>query len=150
MLAGIPVLFRMTMNALTQLFPVPEMFVDSTGSAVSRFDVKQVVVRVDGKELKFTREVDRWVDENGIQAENASVDSLLGWVLETKPLSVAIAQYPQDNEVASVTLIGYDMSPLDTVRIARNDSNQWILENGDNVLRLHPLESGEVLTHFQN
>jgi hypothetical protein len=70
--------------------------------------------------------------------------------LETKPLSVAIAPYPRDQEVATITLVGYDSVPLDTVRIALDESGQWILENGDNVLRLHPTESGEVLAPFQH
>ena len=145
-----PVVCRMSSEALAQLFPVPEMFVDSTGSGVSRFDVKQVVIRTNDKEVRMTREIDRWVDEKGIQADSPAVDALLTWVLETKPASVAISAYPSGDEVASVTLIGYDMSPLDTIRIARDASNQWILENGDNVLRLHPIESGEALAPFKN
>ncbi|MBC8200765.1 MAG: DUF4340 domain-containing protein [Planctomycetes bacterium] len=150
MVVGNPVVFRMSMEALAQLFPVPEMFVDSTGSGVSRFDVKQVVIRTGNKEVKMTREIDRWVDANGMLADTPAIESLLAWVLETKPLSVAISAYPSGDEVASVTLIGYDLAPLDTVRIALDASNQWILENGDNVLRLHPTEAGNVLEPFQN
>jgi len=149
MISESPVIFRMRMDALKQLFPVPEMFIDSTGSEVSKFDVKQIVLRMDGNELKVTRNIDRWIDENGIQADDASIDSLLSWILETRPASVAIAQYPRDREVASVTLVGYDMVPLDTVRIALDASEQWILENGDNVLRLHPTESGAALNPFR-
>ncbi len=150
MIQGSHVVFRMTMDALKQLFPVPEMFIDSTGSAVSKFDVKQMVLRVGGNEFKVSRNIDRWVDENGIQTDDTMVDSLLDWILETKPVSVAISQYPRDLEVASVTLVGYDMAPLDTVRIALDASGQWILENGDNVLRLHPSESGDALAPFQH
>ena len=150
MLAGKPVVFRMTMDALSQLFPVPEMFVDSTGSAVSKFDVKQVIIRIDDRETKFSRKIERWVDVQGIQADGAAIESLLRWILETNPLSVAIAPYPRDQEVATITLVGYDSVPLDTVRIALDESGQWILENGDNVLRLHPSESGEAFASFQH
>ena len=38
--------------------------------------------------------------------------------------------------------------PLDTVRIALQEDGLWILENGDNVLRIHPEEAGEVLEPF--
>lgn len=150
MLAGKPVVFRMTMDALSQLFPVPEMFVDSMGSAVSKFDVKQVIIRIDDRETKFSRKIERWVDVQGIQADGAAIESLLRWILETNPLSVAIAPYPRDQEVATITLVGYDSVPLDTVRIALDESGQWILENGDNVLRLHPSESGEAFASFQH
>ncbi len=150
MLAGKPVVFRMTMDALSQLFPVPEMFVESMGSAVSKFDVKQVIIRIDDRETKFSRKIERWVDVQGIQADGAAIESLLRWILETNPLSVAIAPYPRDQEVATITLVGYDSLPLDTVRIALDESGQWILENGDNVLRLHPSESGEAFASFQH
>jgi hypothetical protein len=150
MFDGSPVVFRMTMDALNQLFPVPEMFVDSTGSSVSKFDVKQVIIRTGGKEIQVTRNLDRWVGENDIPVDSAEINSLLHWILEGNPVSVAISPFPLNLEIATVTLVGYDLSPLDTVRIALDESEQWILENGDNVLRLHPSESGKALAPFQN
>jgi hypothetical protein len=150
MLDGQPAVFRMTWDALSELFPRAEMFVDETGSSTSMFDVKQVVIRTEGLERTFTRDLERWVDENGIQTDNKSIRVLLNWILEDKPTSVAIAKYPRDDEQATVTLVGYDLVPLDTVRIALDASGQWILENGDNVLRIHPSESGAALTPFQH
>ena len=46
-------------------------------------------------------------------------NTLMNWLLETKPPSVAIGQYPIDAEIATITLEGYDKFPLDTVRVAR-------------------------------
>ena len=77
------------------------------------------------------------------------VDALLTWVLDSIPPRVVIAQYPRDVEIATITLEGYDLLPLDSVRIARDpESGGLILENGDNVLRLHPAESLTVLSPF--
>jgi hypothetical protein len=149
-LQGQPVVFRMTWAALSGLFPMPEMFVDATGSGVSSFDVKRIVIRSEGKQQFFSRELDRWVDEKGVQAENENIEALLTLLLDTKPPSVALGSYPRDDEVATVTFEGYDLAPLDTVRIALNQEGQWIFENGDNVLRLHPAEVSEVFAKFLN
>jgi hypothetical protein len=148
MVEGQPVVFRMTWDALSELFPRAEIFVNETGSSSSVFDVKQIIIRSSGTERTFTRNLERWVDENGVQADNNHIEGLLRWLLEDKPTSVAIAEYPRDAERAAVTLVGYDLLPLDTVRIALDDSGLWILENGDNVLRIHPAESGVVLEPF--
>ncbi|MGY8752352.1 MAG: DUF4340 domain-containing protein [Phycisphaerales bacterium] len=149
MLKGQPVVFRMKWDALSGLFPVPEMFIDATGSGVSKYDVKQVILRFENEELVFTRDLHRWIGKNGLQTNGDEVDALLTWILEAKPPSVALGEYPSADEVATVTMVGYDSLPLDTVRIALDPSGQWILENGDTVLRLHPAESGSAFTHFQ-
>ncbi|MDP7005663.1 MAG: DUF4340 domain-containing protein [Phycisphaerales bacterium] len=141
-----PVVFRMKWEELSKLFPLPEMFVDATGSAVSRFDVKQITIRSTGNEIKYVRDLERWVDINGVQANEEQIDALLTWLLEIKPPSISIGKYPRETEVATVTLDGYDLLPIDTVRIALDESGKWILENGDNVLRLHPSDAGKVLT----
>ena len=149
-LEGQPMVFRMTWAALSGLFPMPEMFVDATGSGVSSFDVKRIVIRSEGEQQFFSRELDRWVDEKGVQAENENIEALLTLLLDTKPPSVALGSYPRDDEVATVTFEGYDLAPLDTVRIALNQEGQWIFENGDNVLRFHPAEVSEVFAKFLN
>ncbi len=38
--------------------------------------------------------------------------------------------------------------PLDTVRVAQQKDGSWILDNGENVLRLHSADTGEVLELF--
>ena len=62
---------------------------------------------------------------------------MLYQLTELHPAEIAIQPYPHDLEVATITFLGYDRKPIDTVRIAKDpDSGRWILENGDDVLRL--------------
>ncbi|MBC8309711.1 MAG: DUF4340 domain-containing protein [Phycisphaerales bacterium] len=148
MLADRPVVFKIQWKILSQLFPASEIFVDSTGSAVSRFDVKRVSIRSNNSEVLLIRNVERWLDKDGVPFDTNQVDDLLTWLLETKPPSVAIGQYPKIDEIATITLEGYDLKPLDTIRVASNPDGGVILENGDNVLRLHPDESQAFLQPF--
>jgi len=149
MMAGRPIVDKVKWEALSELFLQPELLVDATGSAVSRFDVKQITVRSDGNEFRIQRRLEQWVNENGVPVNIEDVDALLTWVLDSNPPRVVIAQYPRDVEIATITLEGYDLLPLDTVRIAQDpESAGLILENGDNVLRLHPAESLTVLSPF--
>ena len=152
MLAGRPAIFTMKWETVSQLFPLPEILIDSTGSGVSRFDAKQVTIRSNQREIIFQRDLDRWINisTGGDVVDSIEVDALLNWVLDTKSLLIAIDQYPIDQEVATVVFAGYDLSPLDTVRIAKTQQGEWILENGDNVLRLHDPEAGDPLTPFLN
>ena len=61
---------------------------------------------------------------------------LLRLLTETHPSEINIQPYPRDLEVATITFLGFDQKPIDTVRIAKDpDSERWILENGDDVLR---------------
>lgn len=148
MFAERPVVCKVKWEILSTLFPSAEIFVDATGSAVSRFDIKQVTVRMGGNEKIFVRDLERWVDANGVQADNEAIEALLTWILTTRPPSVSIGQYPIQDEIATIVVSGYDLMPLDTVRIALQEDGLWILENGDNVLRIHPEEAGEVLEPF--
>ena len=148
MLEGRPVVFKMQWEALSELFPASEIFVDATGSAVSKYDIKQVVLHYEGKELVFERNLETWVDEHGILTDNQTVETLLTWLLDTKPPQVSIGAYPRSSEVATVTFIGYNMKPLDTVRIATHQDGKVIIENGDNVLRIHPEDSIAALEPF--
>jgi hypothetical protein len=152
MLAGRPVVFTMKWETVSQLFPLPEILIDSTGSGVSRFDAKQVTIRSKHGQVVLQRDLDRWINmsQDGTIANANEVDALLNWVLDAKPLSIAIGQYPIDQEVVTVVFAGYDLIPIDSVRIAKTLLGDWILENGDNVLRLHSAESGDALTPFLN
>jgi len=147
---GQPVVYKMRWEGLSQLFPIPEMFVDATASGISRFDVKRFTIRSGRMSIQLHRELDRWLDGDGVLVDYDAVNRLLQWVLDTKSTSVALNPYPRELEVATIVFEGYDLAPLDTVRIARNEQGQWMLENGDHVLRLHPTESGGVLEQFIN
>jgi hypothetical protein len=148
MLEGRPVVYKVLWDSLSQLFPHAEIFVDATGSSVSRFDIKRITVRTDGEELQLQRKNEQWLNESGVPFDSNKINALLSWLLDTRPPNVAIGEYPLKDEIATVTFDGYDLAPLDTVRIAKDSVGGFILENGDNVLRLHSEASGKVLDPF--
>jgi hypothetical protein len=145
-----PMVCRMDWDSLSQLFPTAELIASPTGSGVSQFDIKRVRIATKGSETILKRELDRWVDESrGAKVvEPQLVQSLLIWLLKSHPVSVAIGPFPRDLQVATVTFEGYDRLPMDTVRIALQEDGSWILDNGENVLRLHRSESGAPLEQF--
>ena len=150
MMEGRPVVYQIRWETLSPLFPAPEVFVDATGSSVSRFDVKQITIRTKDSKVVLIRNLEQWLNENGVPYNTEEVGTLMNWILETKPPSVTIGQYPRDSEIATITLEGYDKLPLDTVRVARKTSGDGriILENGDHVLRLHHSDSIDALAPF--
>ncbi|MDP6601651.1 MAG: DUF4340 domain-containing protein [Phycisphaerales bacterium] len=148
MMVSQPVVFRMSAADLTGLFPMSEMLIDVSGSGVAASDIKGVRVRSNGEERLLQRDLDRWIGDEGRLAPREAVAALLNWLLESQPASVAIAPWPSGQEAAIVIFEGYDGRPLDTVRIARSDDGQWLLENGDGVLRQHESSAGEVLLPF--
>lgn len=149
-LKNTPMVFSMNWDALSQLFPTAELIASPTGSGVSPFDVKRIRIATKDNETILRRELETWVDETlgDKLVDVEQVRALLGWVLDAHPSSVAIGPYPRKLQVATVTFEGYDRLPMDTVRIAKQDDGHWILDNGENVLRLHPPEAGEVLEPF--
>ena len=53
----------------------------------------------------------------------------------------AVLADPVELEQAVVVLYGFDESPLDAIRIIREDNaGRWALENGDDVLRIFSVE----------
>mgnify|MGYP001322589004 CR=1 FL=1 len=144
-----PIVFAMNWNAIEQLFPRAEQLVDSTGSDASKYDVKRLTVRGNGLEIQFEKKLDQWIQlSEGAPIPTKTVDALIQWVLESKPISIAFGPYPRLQEIMTVTMDGYDLMPMDTVRIAKTEDGQFILENGDNVLRYHVPESGTFLNNF--
>jgi len=149
-LKNTPMVFSMNWDALSQLFPTAELIADPTGSGVSPFDVKRIRIATKESETILRRELETWVDEmRGDKiVDQEDVIALLAWILESHPLSVAIGPYPRKLQIVTITLEGYDGLPMDTVRIAKQNDGMFILENGENVLRLHPADAGEVLESF--
>jgi len=84
------------------------------------------------------------------KVERERVEGLLKALSETRAQAIELAAFPATESIAMVTLLGFAGEPLDTVRIARRESDsKWILENGDGVLRLHgaielPLAADEL------
>ena len=149
-LVNTPMVFSMNWDDLSQLFPTAELIASPTGSGVSAFDVKRIRIATKESETNLHRELEVWVDETRgdkvVDAED--VRALLKWLVEAHPVSIAIGPYPRSLQVATITFEGYDYMPMDTVRIAKQEDGQWILDNGENVLRLHPIGAGEVLLPF--
>jgi hypothetical protein len=140
----------MNWQALSQLFPTAEIIAAPTGSGVSPFDIKRVRIASKDSETMLRRELNTWVDETRGDkiVEQEDIRALLSWILESRPVSVAIGPYPRKLQVATITFEGYDRMPLDTVRVAQQKDGSWILDNGENVLRLHSEDTGEVLELF--
>ena len=149
-LENTPMVFSMNWQALSQLFPTAEIIAAPTGSGVSPFDIKRVRIASKDRETMLRRELNTWVDETRGDkiVEQEDIRALLSWILESRPVSVAIGPYPRKLQVATITFEGYDRMPLDTVRVAQQKDGSWILDNGENVLRLHSADTGEVLELF--
>ena len=70
------------------------------------------------------------------------IESKLNSLVDNPPVYNTIMEsYPRELEAGTITLLGYDQRPLDTVRVLREtpaDGSRWGLENGDGVIRIHP------------
>ena len=67
------------------------------------------------------------------------MNGLLAQLSQVRPQAIRLAVFPAETQVATITLEGFGGRPLDSVRVARDETTQeWILENGDNVLRYFP------------
>jgi hypothetical protein len=138
---GRPVVVRLPAAVLRTLFRPAAELIDRTASGVPAADVKSLVIRSHGGELTLTRDLDRW-KTGDVFVETRPVEVLLDRLTTQRAIAVEIQPYPRADEVATITLLGFGGRPLDTVRVARDPrSGQWVLDNGDNVLRLHPAET---------
>ncbi|MEM7229560.1 MAG: DUF4340 domain-containing protein [Planctomycetota bacterium] len=141
MIEGQPVIFRLPATAIVQIFLLPpEYLIDATGSGVAASDVKSFVVRHPAGEFRVTRDLEDWkteVDGEILTLPYAYVEELLSNLTTLRAPRLEVSPYPRDLERAMVTLYGFDRRPLDTIRIVHDPtSDEWKLENGDNVLRV--------------
>jgi hypothetical protein len=141
LIEGRPVVVRLSGAVLGAIFRQPENLIEPTGSGVQPADVKVVVIRAAGTELKLERALERWraPELGGAEVNPAHVQEMLEQLTQLRAPAVQISPYPADMEVATVTFHGYDGKAIDTVRIAQDkQTDRWMLENGDHVLRLFP------------
>ncbi|MCP3903152.1 MAG: DUF4340 domain-containing protein [Planctomycetes bacterium] len=142
MIEGRRVIARLPEKTLGAVFLRPTDLAAATGSGVNAADVKAIRVSSTAGEFRLQRDVRRWIapDHDNKEVEPARVGSLLEMLTEVRAGAVEIGAYPRDIDVATITLIGFDSRPIDTVRVARekNGQRRWILENGDGVLRFFP------------
>lgn len=141
MIEGLDTVVRLRAAALAELFVDPQLFADPTGTGVQPADIKRIRIMTAGNELMLERDLERWVAPRAgrVEVSYNAVQTLLQQICQMPAPTVEFREYPIDLEIATVTLQGYDLKPLDTVRIAREpDDGRWALENGDNVLRIFP------------
>ncbi len=143
MIEGVPAVLQLDGRTVASLLPDPVTLVDHRASKLSGSDVKSMEIDVSGDVFRLERALDRWVapEFDGQEVPTERVEELLRSITSLRATEVEIRDgYPSDLERARITLFGFDGSPLDTVRLLREqpDAGRWAMENGDNVLRVHP------------
>ncbi|MEE8155681.1 MAG: DUF4340 domain-containing protein [Phycisphaerales bacterium] len=138
LIEGRPVVVRLPVAVLRAFFRTPESLIALTASGVVPADVKSLVIRAEQGELRMERDLDRWrAPDFFTEVPPGTVNELLEQLTSLQAAQIRIMEYPQDLQVATITMRGFDNRPIDTVRIARErDTGRWLLENGDNVLRV--------------
>ncbi|NNM25617.1 MAG: DUF4340 domain-containing protein [Phycisphaerales bacterium] len=139
---GRPVVLRLSEAVVAALFRPAEMLVAPTASGVVPADVKFIRIRTAGGELQLRRDLERWyAEEPAVEVRPERAEALLAALTTHPAVAIELQPYPRELEVATVTLVGFDARPLDTIRIARTTpeaGSYWLLENGDDALRVHP------------
>ena len=144
MIEGIPSIIRLEAKVLAAILEDPIRLVDPRATGVSSPSVKSIIIRSPGQEIELERDLDRWLARSHDDAEVPAdrVESLIELLTDIPGAELAIMEsYPRELEAGTITLLGYDQRPLDTVRVLREtpaDGSRWGLENGDGVIRIHP------------
>ncbi|MDG2424801.1 MAG: DUF4340 domain-containing protein [Phycisphaerales bacterium] len=144
MIEGIPSVLRLEAKTVVALLEDPINLIDSRASGISRAGVKAIVIRGSGEDIRLERDLDRWIamSHDAVEVPRDRVEALMDLIFDAPAMEVALVEtYPQELEAGSITLIGYDQRPMDTVRVLREtpeDGLRWGLENGDLVVRIHP------------
>jgi hypothetical protein len=140
MIEGRPVVFRLSIEDQQKILIMRGELVALTATGVTPSDVKQIIVRSGDDEMRIQRDLEVWSskpDDRPIEPQ--FIGDLLRLIMELRPQSIKLDAYPADQEIGTITLLGFDLRPLDTVRIARDlETGRYILENGDGVLRYFP------------
>lgn len=149
MVEGRSTVFRMEGNTLARMFN-SDALVDPTGSGVRPADVKSMTVRTESDDFTIERDLDRWIApaRGGREVPADVADQLLRGLTEVRAQAVNVAEFPRDASIGLVILRDFSGRAIDTIRVARapEPDGRWILENGDNVLRLFPASTQLPLT----
>ena len=134
------VIFILKEKMLRGIFRNADTLVARTASGVVPEDIKAIEINTPQGMLRLERVLERWTaPQHHVNVPAHYVNTFLNNMTNLIAPDIQIKPYPSDLQVASVTFIGFDSFPMDTVRIAKDpDLNQWAFENGDNVLRLFP------------
>ena len=142
MIDGIPSVLRLDEKSVASLLAEPISLVDPLASGVPRSSIKAIEIRGPIDDIYLERDLDRWIasSHDGVEVPADRVDSLLELLIEIPASDVALVEsYPRELEQGTITLIGYDRRPLDTVRLLRekpSDGGRWGMENGDMIIRI--------------
>ena len=147
LLDGTSTVVRVPAEVLATIVPRVDRLVDAVASGVRGRDIGGIEIASGTRRLSLRRETDGWsatlgelggAESQAGSIERERVEGLLKALTETKAQAIELSPFPSSDSIATVTLVGFAGEPLDTVRIARRESDsKWILENGDGVLRLH-------------
>ena len=143
MIEGIPVVVKLDEETVGTIFPNPTELLDYRASGIHPADVKSIEIVGLGGEFRLERSLDHWIspDNDGREVPTQLVEELLNALTTLRATELEVRDvYPVELERARVTLLGFDGSPIDTVRLLREevDSGRWGMENGDRVIRIHP------------
>lgn len=146
MIEGVPTVVRLDEATLRGLLPAVTSIIEPTGTGARPSDVRSILIESDAGSVELQRDLDRWkavlvAGERTLEgeADPAAVDRLLDLLSETRATELLVQAFPQQLEVATIVLHGFDGRPIDAVRVARErNAGRWALENGDGVLRLYP------------
>jgi len=143
MVEGRDAVVRVPEAVLAAFFVRTTALVDPTPSGVLPADVKSIVIRQGGVELRLERDLERWrAPDVGVDADAATVESLLRLLTETRAVQIEISDEPLYSVAGqSITFYGFDGRPMETVRFGMtrpSGPSGLVTDNGDNVWRILP------------
>ncbi|MFO0828997.1 MAG: DUF4340 domain-containing protein [Phycisphaerales bacterium] len=148
LIEGSSTVIRLSAATQAMLFPRLAELVEPTGSGVRAADVKRIEVRPkQGDAFELVRDLDRWTASRiasgkpgpSVPCPPGLPEKLLNELCGTRTPEMSFGPFPAELEAAQVIFFGFDLRPLDAVRIAKDDkTGRWGFENGDGVLRIAP------------
>jgi hypothetical protein len=143
MIEGVPAVLALDGRTVASILPDPATLIDLRASGLRPADIKTIEIHGPGGQFQLQRSLETWVapDHDDQEVPSELVEELLHATTMLRATEVEIHDaYPNDLEQARITFLGYDGSPIDTVRLLREQehSGRWAMENGDRVLRIHP------------
>lgn len=140
---GRPTVVRLPEAVLKAFFVPTEALVATPPSGVRPADVQALRVVTDTFDVRVQRELERWVlsDDESTEVDGAQVNDLLNQLTTLQAPQLTLGAFPRDRSVATITFFDFSGAAIDTVRIAlagETGESGWILENGDDVLRVFP------------
>lgn len=134
------VVFILSEKMLRGIFRNANTLVARTASGILPADIKAIEINTPQETLRLERVLERWAaPQHHVNVPAHYVNKFLDNLTNLIAPDIEIKPYPSELQIATVTFFGFDSYPMDAVRIAHYpDTKKWVLENGDNVLRVFP------------